>query len=197
MFLLVILAVAVGTVPLAGGSLGRLGDMRLRWTWALYAAIGLQIIIISVIPDRLIGIHAPVHVGSYALAAAFLVVNRRIRGLWIIGLGGLANLTAILANGGVMPASASALDTAGIAADTGQFANSTTLADPELSFLGDVFAIPASWPVIGNVFSVGDVLIGVGAVVLLHGVCGTRLAPARRKRAIRESSSHSGSPRES
>jgi hypothetical protein len=32
-----------------------------------------------------------------------------------------------------------------------------------LWFLGDVFAIPASWP-LANVFSVGDLLIAIGCV---------------------------------
>jgi hypothetical protein len=62
------------------------------------------------------------------------------------------------------------------------YRNSTAVADPRLGFLGDVFAIPASWP-LSNVFSVGDVLIAVGAVWGLHRVCGSRLAgPARPRR---------------
>ena len=35
--------------------------------------------------------------------------------------------------------------------------NSGVLAAPRLAFLGDVFAIPAGWP-LANVFSIGDVL---------------------------------------
>jgi Family of unknown function (DUF5317) len=43
------------------------------------------------------------------------------------------------------------------------FQNSTVLVQPRLAFLGDVFFIPASWP-LSNVFSVGDVLIALGIV---------------------------------
>lgn len=50
-----------------------------------------------------------------------------------------------------------------------------------LLFLGDVFAIPASWP-FANVFSVGDVLIAVGAAYSIHATCGSRLVPARYHR---------------
>jgi MFS family permease len=53
--------------------------------------------------------------------------------------------------------------------------NSGAVADPKLWFLGDVFALPAGFPM-ANVFSVGDVLIVVGAFILVHCVCGSRLA---------------------
>jgi hypothetical protein len=43
--------------------------------------------------------------------------------------------------------------------------------------LGDVFYIPASWP-LSNVFSVGDVLIALGVAWAVHGICGSRLAPS-------------------
>jgi hypothetical protein len=42
------------------------------------------------------------------------------------------------------------------------FQNSTALAAPRLAFLGDVFSLPASWP-LSNVFSVGDILIALGS----------------------------------
>jgi hypothetical protein len=74
------------------------------------------------------------------------------------------NLLAISVNGGVMPASPSALAGAGLGADEPGFQNSTALAEPRPAFLGDVFYFPASWP-LSNVFSVGDVLIALGGRV--------------------------------
>jgi hypothetical protein len=62
--------------------------------------------------------------------------------------------------------------------EAGDFVNSTAVAHPHLSFLGDVFAVPASWPV-SNVFSVGDVILVVAALLALHCLCGSRLALAR------------------
>ena len=47
--------------------------------------------------------------------------------------------------------------------------------------LGDVFATPSSWPLY-NVYSVGDITIVLGVLVLLHGVCGSRLVPRRWRR---------------
>jgi hypothetical protein len=43
------------------------------------------------------------------------------------------------------------------------------------AFLGDVFSLPASWP-LSNVFSVGDILIALGIVWALHRICRSRLA---------------------
>jgi hypothetical protein len=50
------------------------------------------------------------------------------------------------------------------------------VAGPRLAFLGDVFAVPASWP-LSNVFSVGDMLIAVGLAWGVHRICGSRLVP--------------------
>ena len=51
---------------------------------------------------------------------------------------------------------------AGVSPPGNVFANSAYVANARLWFLGDVFAVPASWP-FANVFSIGDVLIAVGA----------------------------------
>jgi hypothetical protein len=106
----------------------------------------------------------------------FLAANWRLPGLPLAALGAALNLLAIVANGGVMPASPSALAAAGLPVDQPGFQNSAALADPRLAFLGDVFAVPASWP-LSNVFSVGDLLIGAGLAWGLHRVCGSRLVP--------------------
>ena len=77
-----------------------------------------------------------------------------------------------------MPADPDALAAAGVRQQAGDFANSTAVAHPHLSFLGDVFAVPASCPV-SNVFSVGDVILVVAALLALHCLCGSRLALVR------------------
>ena len=92
--------------------------------------------------------------------------------------GGALNFVAILANGGVMPAAPRALRGAGMVVDSAEFTNSGVVAHPHLQFLGDVFWLPSSWPVT-NVFSVGDVLILLGALLALHCICASRLALRR------------------
>jgi len=179
MFLVAIVLASALAVPLLGGRLGALAEVRLRLPWLLPAALAMQVVALDLpgVPGRL---RPPLHVASYLVAGAFLVANRRLPGMPLVGLGAAANLLAIGVNGGVMPASRAALAAAGLPLDPPGFANSAVLADPRLAFLGDVFAIPRGWP-LANVFSVGDVLIAIGAVVAVHGICGSRL-PWRRRR---------------
>ncbi len=162
------------SVPLAGGDLGRLTGLRLRWMPTVLAALAVQVLLTTVwagVLDH--GVAAAVHLATYGLAAAFVWANRRVPGLPVVAAGGAANLAAIAANGGVMPASATALEVSGIAATAGDFANSAVVADARLAFLGDVFAVPAGWP-LANVFSVGDVVLLAGLAWLLHATCRRR-----------------------
>ena len=72
-----------------------------------------------------------------------------------------------------MPASTSALQTAGMQQAPGEFINSTSVPDAHLQILGDIFAIP-SWLPFSNVFSIGDVLLVLGALLAFHRICGSR-----------------------
>lgn len=181
MILVACMVVVAASVPVAGGRLGALAEVRLRHQWLIVTALGLQVLIISVAPglapER---ITAAIHLGTYALAGVFLLVNPQLPGLRLMALGGAANLAAIAANGGVMPAREAALRLAGHPVETDVFVNSGVVGDARLAWLGDVFAIPAGWP-FANVFSIGDVLLVVGGAVALHTACGSRLVPAHRR----------------
>ena len=177
MFLVVIVLLGALAVPLLGGRLSALADLRLHLPWLLPAALGLQVAALSLpgVPD---GLRPVMHVASYLVAGAFVAVNRGLPGMLLLGLGGAANLVAIVANAGVMPASPAAMARAGLPTDQPGFVNSAALDDPRLAFLGDVFAIPAGWP-LANVFSAGDILIAVAVLVAIHRSCGSR-PPWRR-----------------
>jgi hypothetical protein len=172
------------TVPLLGGSLARLADLRLRRVWCIGASLGLQVLIISIIPDGIPGwLGGALYAVSYGLAALFLWANRGVPWLWLVAVGGFANLLAIGANGGVMPASPGALTAAGRALHARGYRNSSDVAGAHLRFLGDIFALPRQWP-LANVFSIGDVLLVLGATLLLHTVGQSR--PARWPRGGRD-----------
>jgi hypothetical protein len=169
----------LASVPLAGGRLGALAALRFRAGGLLVAAIVAQVLIVTVFPQSgSEALHDAVHIGTYVAVALFVVVNRRIPWVWLVALGGALNFAAIAANGGVMPASPHALVRAGFALDPAGFTNSGAIAHPHLQLLGDVFWIPSSFP-ISNVFSVGDVLILLGALLALHCICGSRVALRR------------------
>jgi hypothetical protein len=177
--LLVITALAlVVSVPLAGGRLSRLTEIRVRGTWAVLLAVAIQVAITTVVPGGSHWLHSALHIASYCLDAYFVFVNRRIVGVPVVALGAALNLLAITSNGGVMPASATALRISGVDPRAG-FDNSAALAHPHLAFLGDIIPVPGPWP-IGNVLSVGDLIIFIGALVVLHVACGSRLHPRGR-----------------
>jgi hypothetical protein len=187
MILVALALVCVASVPLTGGRLARLIDLPLRWGWAALAALVLQIVITTLAPTGSSGLYKLAHLASYLLAAAYILANRRITGLPILALGAALNLAAITANGGVMPASARAMRLAGLP-PAEHFANSAALARPHLLALGDVLPVPGPWP-LGNVISIGDLLITTGLLIVLHHASRTphRVPGASRPNATERS----------
>lgn len=165
------------SVPLTGGRLGRLSELEFSKPGIAFAALALQIVVIEIVPGGNRTIIEGVHIVSYALLAWFVVLNLRLPGLAIVAAGGALNGIAIAANGGVMPARPEAVRVAGLETVPGEFVNSGVVRDPVVPWLGDVFAVPHGVP-LANVFSVGDVLLLVGAAILLHRVCGSRIGRA-------------------
>ena len=167
------------TVPAAGGRLSALEQVRLRWVWLVAVAFAIQVVIVTLAPEGDPTLHRVVHVLTYGLAGACVVRNLDLRFVWVLALGGLLNVIAIVSNGGVMPASRGALKVAGLDVHSGSFTNSDFVENAHAWFLGDVFAIPAGWPG-ANVFSVGDALMLLGALLVLHAATGSRLFAAGR-----------------
>jgi hypothetical protein len=176
--MLVGFVLAAVSVVLARGQLRRLADLEFRGVPVLFAALLVQIVIISIVPEGNEGVKEAVHIGSYLLVFLFLAANVRVPGVWLIAVGALLNFVAIAANHGIMPADPAAMRRAGLEPEPGEFTNSRDVDDARLSWLGDRYALPKSWPV-SNVFSVGDVLIVLGATVGMHQVCRSRIVPKR------------------
>ncbi len=180
--MLVVIALCLATVPLAGGSLMRLADLRLRGPGLALGAIGLQVLIVTVAPGGLPGgIHEVLHVASYALLGAFGWANRRVTGVPVVLAGGALNAAAILANGGVMPADPAVAHVAAVQARPDEFVNSVPVAEAHLGFLGDVLATPASLP-LHNVYSPGDLVIVLGLLIVVHAACHRQKAASSRAR---------------
>ena len=170
MILLAAVALALLIVPLTGGRWSALAALPIRRAWLVYASLGIQLMITTGPFTVSNSLGRVLHLVSYALSALFVVANRRLPGVWIVALGGALNLVAIIANGGSMPASARAWRTAGFGFVRDSFANSDVVASPRLPWLGDIFAVPSRFP-LANVFSIGDVVIGVGAAYLITRWC--------------------------
>jgi hypothetical protein len=166
--LIVLAGLCLLTVPVTGGRLGRLTDLRLRGIWISPLALGLQLLVTTIAPGGNRPLHVAIHIGTYGLIGIFLWANRRIPGVVVIAIGALLNGFLIVINGGVMPASATAQRIAGLKLGAG-FNNSAQLAHPHLLWLGDVIPVPGPLP---NVLSIADLIIFAGMLVLLHRTCG-------------------------
>ena len=135
MLLLVFVAVAVAAVPIFRGRLTALAGLRFRATWLILLALSIQIVIITVAPGTPTPLRSGAYIASYLIAVAFLLLNRGIPGLWLVGVGALMNLAAIAANGGVMPAAHHALAVAGLPiSDPVFFTNSAPVAAMRSTF---------------------------------------------------------------
>jgi hypothetical protein len=165
--LFIVYAVPVGLVAglLLGGRIGALAGLRIRWAWLAVAGFVVQLTIYTMQVGNLLGDAVPVvYVLSNVAVLAAVLRNLALPGMSIIAAGAVCNLAAIIANGGFMPADPGALAIAGV--DTSGPTNSIVVADPALRFLTDIFAIPAAIP-LANVFSFGDVLIGIGVATVI------------------------------
>jgi len=115
-------------------------------------------------------------IGSQILLFWFVWVNRRVRGFHLLGLGLLSNFLAIALNGGMMPllpenAARLVAPGSGMEFEIGQrvgFGKDVILprAETHLWFLGDVLMLP-EWLRYPLAFSIGDILISMGAFWLL------------------------------
>jgi hypothetical protein len=162
------------SVPLTGGKLSRVADIRVRGTWIPVLALALQVVITTLVRGGSPEFHKLVHIATYGLIGLFLWANRRLPGVPVISLGAFLNALVIVLNGGVMPATVTAQRLAGLHVAPG-FENSAALAHPLLPWLGDVIPWPGPLP---NVLSVGDCIIYVGTAILLHRVCHRQSAAA-------------------
>jgi hypothetical protein len=172
MFILYAVLAGLTIGLLSGGSAARLGDLRVRWAPLIALGMAVQVLIfVSALGDA-IGPAAPVvYVGSNVAVLVAVWRNLAIPGLPLVLVGGVANLVAIVANRGFMPVSPDALIAIGRVSRDG-YSNNRVVDDVVLRPLTDLFAMP-SWIPMANIFSIGDVLIGVGAamavVAAMHG----------------------------
>jgi hypothetical protein len=169
-----VVVAALAAAYLGGGRLGRLGQSGVRLTGL--AAVGF---VVQFLPlGGLGGTLARVLLWlSFLLLVVFSTVNLRRPGFGLFLLGTLLNLTVIALNGG-MPISADALVASG---DRGQIAELQQglggvkyhLAGPgdRLMPLADVVVLP---PPVGEVVSVGDLLVDAGLAWFLVAGMGPR-----------------------
>ena len=174
MFILYAILAGLVLGILSGGSAERLGRLHFRWGALIAIGMIVQLSLFSSPIGAALGDAAPaVYILSNVIVLVAVAVNLAIRGLALVMAGGVSNLVAIVANGGYMPVSPEALAAMGRAPQDG-YSNSILMDHVTLAPLTDIFAMPTFLPA-ANVFSVGDVLIGVGAAIAL--IVSMRVSP--------------------
>ena len=177
MFILYSLVIGLAVGLALGGRPSGLTDLTFRWRWAVLAGIVTQVLLFSTPLNSVVGsLGPPMYVGSTALVLGAILANRRITGMPVIALGAVSNLTAIIANGGYMPADPGAMASLGQTI-SGAYSNSVIVHDPALRPLTDIFALPP-WLPWANVYSIGDALIGIGVVIVIVAAMRGASSPA-------------------
>jgi Family of unknown function (DUF5317) len=166
MFLLYALVIGFAVGFLLGGRPAGLATLNFRWAPLALIGLAIQIVLFSgPVSDRVGDLGPAIYVLSTAMVLVVVLRNIRIAGMALVALGATSNLLAIVANGGFMPTSPSAAAAAGHVEAT-TYSNSTIMENAVLAPLTDIFAMP-EWMPFSNVFSIGDVLIGVGVAVAI------------------------------
>ena len=166
MFILYAVVIGIALGLLFGGDLARLGELKLRFAWVCVLGLAVQLVLFSdPVTERIGSLGVPIYVVSTVAVAVAVAANYRIQGMAVVALGAFCNLAAIAANGGYMPTTAEAMAATGFSEKT-VYSNSALLSDPNLPWLIDRFAMP-TWIPSHNVFSIGDVLIGLGVAIVI------------------------------
>jgi hypothetical protein len=181
----VILLTAIGLGLLAGIAIAKrnhtnwhLPDLQHIWIVAIFFVPQVLAFYLPVTRTKLtMPMAAACLISSQAGLLLFCLVNRRLPGVAILGTGLLLNLLVIMVNGGLMPLST---ETAARLLPEHTLANMKVgervspnskdiLLQPDaivLPWLSDRFVSP-EWSPYHFAFSLGDVLIGLGAFYLL------------------------------
>jgi hypothetical protein len=163
---------------LRGGRLSRIAEADLRWSWLLFAGLGLQIVV-----DQVTG-RGPLAPGqgyglllaSQLLVLGWVVVNRWRPGMLLILVGLVLNAVVIGANG-AMPVAPEAIADIGLAGAQVPPGKHELLTEAtRLKFLADIYPLPP----LRTIVSIGDVVLAAGLIPLIHHLMTFRPASERR-----------------
>lgn len=173
------IALAIGAVAglARGGRLSNLAHASFRWPALLVIGAAVQAVTSFASVG---GASTALLVASYAALAAFALANVPKAGMLLVALGVILNGIVIGVNGG-MPVKAEAVVAAGLARDVEEaesleFRGKRHLATEEdrLMILADIVPVPLGG---GVVLSYGDLVLSLGAAVVVDGLLRKRRIP--------------------
>ncbi len=199
--LAVILGLIASVIRHRSETASQIASISLRSPWLVLLALALQVPLVRAPfgPTQEVTGAQIAFLVSHLLLLTFVLLNRRILGIQIVGIGVLSNLLAILSNGGFMPIApqtlvrinpGSALDQWTLGFHYGSSKDIILLAhDTALWVLSDILVLPPPfpWP---TAFSLGDLLIAAGIIVTLQGPVSLPRLAYRFRSSQRQSSLH-------
>lgn len=171
-YIAIVIALVVGL--LTGGKLSRFADAQLRWFPLIFLSLVAQYGPAALQNFGLItvGWWGPyLHILSYLMLLPALLANFRFVGARWFALGAALNLAVIVANGGRMPASLDYFAALGrdlgptLAALAKSYEHVLATSSSKLLPLGDIIPLPV--PYLQSMFSVGDIAIAIGLILLI------------------------------
>jgi len=148
---------------------------EIRFGWLVLVALAAQLVVIYAGFSDAAVLRRFIFPSSYVLLLAFVILNRRRIGFLVIGAGMLLNFSAIVSNGGLMPVTPANAEKAGMGykiegVELGEAIPRSKnvlleASDTHLRWLSDRFTWISDSPF--AVFSIGDIVVAAGLVVLL------------------------------
>ena len=190
----IILALLVGII--AKGKFGRLADVQIKYIWLLFVvlalAVGMRKLVhmgVLTYPSMICSV---IKISEFVILIALALANLRMAGVKLMLVGFIANLAAIVANGGIMPVSPS-----GMALTAGTHLAEYMVKYPfvkdmligpntRLVFLCDIYT--AVWPyaLISSIYSIGDFITSIGGFIAIIAIMRTPLPSELKKSAVNE-----------
>jgi hypothetical protein len=178
--LAVVLGVSISLARHQRDAPARIASIPLRSAWLALLALALQwpLLRAPAGPTQNLVVQQALFLFSHLLLLVFVWRNRRLPGILIVGLGVVCNLLVILANGGLMPIAPETLVRINPDSTLGWWSTGThygyskdiilVQARTRLWLLSDTLVLPPPfpWP---TAFSLGDLAIAAGIVLLLQG----------------------------
>lgn len=166
-FFVVTIALSIVVVVATKGSFSRLGALHLRVLWLLFLGLAIQIAleIVDFPKDRIDDAGIAILLLSYVAILGFCAVNRKVKGMTIVGIGVALNVLVIALNQG-MPTKDDVRERGGreVHVPIEQTVKHRPQEDDDLlGFLGDVISAPG---LPNQQFSIGDIVMGLGIVDL-------------------------------
>jgi hypothetical protein len=175
--------VALVVVLVTRGSFSRLFQLPIQSIWMVLVALTIQIFLalVELPSDRFDDVGFALVMASYAFLLAFCFVNLRISMMWVIGLGIALNALVIGLNQGMPTADNEVTTRSGrtIEEPIERTARHRPESDDDLlPFLGDRLRVPEP---VDEVISIGDIVIGLGIILLAYQGSRVRRPAASRR----------------